>query len=176
MIGAVGLTLSVLAPAGEAEFDGASFQVRAEAGSIVSGRPVRVTGFDPWRLTVREVTDDEIAALAQGETPVGTDTDRKGAQGFVGPLLLGFLVIGGSIWSFAAGHLVAFALLLAWAGYLWLLFLMIRECQRGAIILFLLVPYFICYFAWQRWDIAKWPFLMHVLGVASFLLGIARAG
>ncbi len=174
-IGAVGLTLSVLGPNGEAEFDGASFQVRAEVGSIASGSHVCVTGFDPWSLTVREATADDLAAQAQGKTPVETRVEGEDVLWFAGRLLFGSLVFGVGIWSFAAGGLIGFGVLLAIAGHLWLLLLMVRECQAGAIILYRYIPFFIWYFAWQRWDVAKWPFLINVLGLGLTLVGIVGA-
>jgi len=61
-IGAIGLTLSALAPDGQAEFDGAVFEVRAQGGrNIDLRRRVIVTGFDPWLLLVREATPAEVA-------------------------------------------------------------------------------------------------------------------
>jgi len=70
-IGTVGRTLSVLAPDGQAEFAGASFQVRAREGSIDSGRLVVVTGFDPWSLIVREAASEEAVAHTQ-TTPLAS--------------------------------------------------------------------------------------------------------
>jgi hypothetical protein len=64
-IGAVGKTLSVLAPDGQAEFSGGLFQVRAREGSIDSGRLVVVTGFDPWSLIVSETAPVKATAQTQ---------------------------------------------------------------------------------------------------------------
>jgi len=64
-IGAVGKTLSALAPDGQAEFAGAPFPVRTREGSIDPGRLVVVTGFDPWSLIVREAASEEATAHTQ---------------------------------------------------------------------------------------------------------------
>jgi hypothetical protein len=50
--------------------------------------------------------------------------------------------------------------------------LVVRECDRGAIVLALVVPFFTRYFAYLRWDVAKWPFLISVAGVLVNLLGL----
>src|SRR5215510_2861807 len=87
-IGAIGRTLSALAPDGQADFDGAVFEVRAEGGSNIDPqRHVLVTGFDPQLVLVREATPEEAAtgtpspvpALEKIEPPIETaaELDQK---------------------------------------------------------------------------------------------------
>jgi hypothetical protein len=59
-------------------------------------------------------------------------------------------------------------------GYLWLLFQIIRVCPPSALVWVLVVPYFHWYYAFQRWDIAKWPFLCNVGGLALMVIGLTR--
>jgi membrane-bound ClpP family serine protease len=171
-IGSVGRTLSVMSPEGEAEFDGASFQVRAEGANIDSGRHVFVTGFDPWVLIVREATAEEIASQPTRTDETGPSVAGRMALWVVGAVTVGILVVVGSLLSFAVGGLAGFGYLLAMAGQLWLLGLMVRECQPDAIGLALVIPFFTWYFAWQRWDVAKWPFLFSVIGLGVNLVGV----
>jgi len=161
-----------LSPEGEAEFDGASFQVRAEGTSIDSGRHVTVTGFDPWSLTVREATAAEVASQATRTAETGPNVAGQVALWVVGTVAVGILVVVGSLWSFAVGGVAGFGYLLAMAGQLWLLGLMVRECQPDAIVLAFLIPFFTWYFAWQRWDVASLPFLLSVVGLVVNCFGV----
>jgi hypothetical protein len=74
--------------------------------------------------------------------------------------------------SFAAGGLAGFGSVVVWASQIWLLALVMRECSPGAILLALLIPFFTWYFAYQRWDVAKWPFLINAGGVLLNILGL----
>jgi hypothetical protein len=172
----VGRTISVLAPQGEAEFNGAAFVVRAQADRIESGRFVLVTGFDPWTLTVREATAEEVATQPPPTAPERAGSEGKGGLLVVGALVFGALLVAGSLWSFQVGELAFFGYLVAMAGEMWLLVLLIRECRPDALVLALLIPFFLWYFAWQRWDIARWPFLVSVLGLVVTLGGCVGAG
>jgi hypothetical protein len=62
--------------------------------------------------------------------------------------------------------------LLAQVGQIWLLVLIVRECQPDAIICAVVIPFFTWYFAYQRWDIAKWAFFCNVGGSLLLLLGV----
>jgi hypothetical protein len=171
-IGAVGVALTVLAPEGEAAFDGATFQVRSQGSRIDPGKPVWVTGFDPWFLTVREATAEEAAAFRPAAPTESAPSGSKGTLWTVGAVVFGGLLVIGSLWAFQYGGLAVCGYLLAVAGQLWLFTLMVRECSPNAVILALLIPFFLWYFALQRWDIAKWAFLLHLLGSVVYLLGI----
>jgi NfeD-like C-terminal, partner-binding len=174
-IGAIGRALSALSPDGEAEFDGALFQARAEGANIDSGQHVSVTGFDPWLLIVREATPDEVASQTTPTTQTAPGGANRVGLWVVGGVTVGILVIAGSLWSFAIGGVAGFGYLLAMAGQLWLLGLMIRECPPEAIVLAFLIPFFTWYFAWQRWDVANWPFLLSVMGVVVNCLGVVNS-
>jgi hypothetical protein len=174
-IGAVGVTTSVLAPDGEADFNGALFPVRIQEGSVGSGSHVVVTGFDPWFLTVREATPAEVDAQLLSVAPGGASSEGKGIVWVIGFVVFGSLLVVGSLLFFQVGGLAAVGFLLAMAGQLWLLGLIVRECDRQALILALVIPFFAWYFALQRWDVAKWAFLLNALGLALILLEIAIA-
>ena len=60
----------------------------------------------------------------------------------------------------------------SWMGTCGALVLVLRECDRSAIILALVIPLFTWYFAYQRWDVAKWPFLINVAGLLVDLFGV----
>jgi hypothetical protein len=173
-MGAVGRALSALSPEGEAEFDGASFQVRAEGTNIDSGRHVCVTGFDPWSLMVREATPEEVASQTTPNDRTGPSAAGQIGLWVVGAVAVGTLVIVGSVWSFAVGGVAGFGYLLAMAGQLWLLGLMMRECHPDAIVLAFVIPFFTWYFAWQRWDVAKWPFLFMMIGFLVNAVGVLK--
>jgi hypothetical protein len=59
-------------------------------------------------------------------------------------------------------------------GYIWLLLQIARVCPPSALIMVLVVPFFNWYYAFQRWDIAKWPFLCNVGGLVLLLIGLTR--
>jgi membrane-bound ClpP family serine protease len=175
-IGAVGVAISALAPDGEAEFDGDAFCVRAQGGRIDSGRSVLVTGFDPWSLTVREATSEEVAAYRPAAPTELAQSGGKGALWAIGAVVFGSLLVFGGLWAFQFGGLAGGGFLLAVAGQVWLFTLMVRECRPDAVILALLIPFFLWYFAWQRWDITKWAFLVNVLGLVVNLWGLLAKG
>jgi hypothetical protein len=58
----------------------------------------------------------------------------------------------------AYGGLYGLGDFLALVGQIWLLVQIARVCDRVALILALIVPFFTWYYAFQRWDIARWPF------------------
>jgi hypothetical protein len=174
-IGAVGRTHSVLSPIGQAIFDGVVFQVRAEEANIDLDRHVMVTGFDPWSLTVREATPEEVAAKATPIEPAESNLVPILAMWVVRVACVGFLgsfVVVGAFWSFEVGGLVGIGYVLSTLGQIWLLVLIVRECERNAIVLAFIIPCFTWYFAWERWDVAKRPFLLNILGIIVSIIGI----
>jgi hypothetical protein len=195
-IGAVGRTVSALTPDGQAEFDGVPIAVRAQGGLIDPGRSVLVIGFDPRWLIVREATPEERAAAhSVTATPAGpapwsaaaeefsdptgatADSGRASTAADVARYVVGSLVFGGVAFilillSFRAGEAAGIAFLVAQIGQVWLLVLIVRECPPDAIFLALLIPFFTWYFAYQRWDIAKWPFLLNLAGSLVALFGV----
>ena len=99
-------------------------------------------------------------------------TAAQAALWTVGAIVFGTLFVGCSAASFAASGLAGLGAVFALVGQLWLLGLMIRECHPDTIFLALVIPFFTWYFAFQRWDVAKWPFLINVGGVLVNLLGL----
>jgi hypothetical protein len=75
-------------------------------------------------------------------------------------------------WAADGGGLTVLGYGFAMIGYLWLLLQIGRVCAPSALVLVLLVPYFHWYYAFQRWDIAKWPFLCNVGGLALMIIRI----
>jgi hypothetical protein len=69
------------------------------------------------------------------------------------------------------GGLTGLGYLLAMGSQLWLFCLIINECEPQAILLALLIPFFLWFFALQRWDVAKWPFVFNVAGILLMLVG-----
>jgi hypothetical protein len=90
----------------------------------------------------------------------------------VGVLVFGGLLVFGLVILLERGN--EFALvgyLIAVASQIWLLLLMVRECDPRAFFYALRIPFLTWYFAYQRWDIAKWPLLCHVTGLSLFVAG-----
>jgi hypothetical protein len=83
----------------------------------------------------------------------------------IGVLVFGGLLVVGCVVSFAEGGLAGVGYLIGLLGQIWLLVLMVRECHPDAIVLALLIPFFTWYFAWQRWDIAKWALACNLGGI-----------
>jgi hypothetical protein len=90
----------------------------------------------------------------------------------VGVVIFTAILIAGCLASFSAGGLAVVGYWLAQVGQIWLLVLIVRECQPDAIILALVIPFFSWYFAYQRWDIAKGALFCNVGGLLLFWLGI----
>jgi hypothetical protein len=59
-------------------------------------------------------------------------------------------------------------------GYIWLLLQIAQVCPPSALVMVVVVPFFHWYYAFQRWDIAKWPFLCNVGGLVLLLIGLTR--
>jgi hypothetical protein len=57
-------------------------------------------------------------------------------------------------------------------GQVWLLILIVRECNPDAFFYALMIPFFTWYFTYQRWDMAKRPFIIHVGGLLMHLVGL----
>jgi hypothetical protein len=147
-----------------------------QAGSIDAGKAVLVTGFDPWSLTVREATAEEVAAQPAVATSARARSEGKAVLYVVGAVVFGMLFLVGSLVAFRSGGVAGFGYLLAVAGQLWLLVQIARECPPDFFVIALLVPFASWVFVWQRWDIAKWPFLVNVFGAGVYLVGLMAAG
>ena len=91
---------------------------------------------------------------------------RQAALWVLGSLVVGGLVLCGIPFSFMLAGYAGFGYLVALTGHLWLLGLIIRECHPDAIIMAYFIPFFTWYFAIQRWDVAKWPFVINLVGLA----------
>jgi hypothetical protein len=94
----------------------------------------------------------------------------QAALWMIGSAVFGGFVVGGSVLAFAAGGPAGFAYLLSMTGQVWLLALIIRESPPEAIFYALVVPFFTWYFAYERWEVAKWPFVLHAAGIVLTLL------
>jgi hypothetical protein len=125
---------------------------------------------------VREATPEEVAAQPAALPPDEASLGGKAALWVLGVLVFGAIAVLGSRWSFRVGPVAGCGYLIEMAGYLGLLVLVIRECRPDAILFALVVPFFLWYFAWQRWDVAKWPFLVNIVGLAMNLVGVAAVG
>ncbi|MCI0376787.1 MAG: hypothetical protein L0215_04205 [Gemmataceae bacterium] len=141
------------------------------AGSAVAcecGRTVQVPSLGELR---RQFTDD---------VDIKIPTESSLTVGHLALIVLGVLVFGtgfwaGYFWCFAHGRFTGLGYLIAQAGLIWLFVLMVRECSPTAVLLAFVVPFFTWYFAYQRWDIAKWAFACNVGGIALTLFGIFLA-
>jgi len=91
----------------------------------------------------------------------------------VGSVVFGGILLGGAILAFNAGGLPGAIYLVAMVGHVWLVLLVARECPPDAVFYALVIPFFVWYFAYQRWDIAKWPFILSAGG--GFLSGLAAS-
>jgi hypothetical protein len=177
-IGDVVRTVCPLTPDGQVEFGGFSFDARSQGGNIDAGRSVRVVGFDPRFLIVREASPGEAAAsrASGAESTEGLWFARVAqsvggvARWVLGALVFAALVLLGALWAIDSG-IFGLGYLAAVVGQLWLLVLIIRECRPDAIFLALVVPFFGWYFAYQRWDVAKWAFLLNVGGLLVYPVG-----
>jgi hypothetical protein len=81
---------------------------------------------------------------------------------------VGSIVLGPAMVWIASGGLGEVGFTIALTGHVWLIFLIVRECRPEAMVC-LLIPFFPWYFAYRRWDIAKWPFLGNMGGWAVWL-------
>jgi hypothetical protein len=87
----------------------------------------------------------------------------------VGTYVLGSVFLGHTLLWVASGGLANFGYAVALGGQIWLLFLLVSECHPEAIIWSLLIPFYTWYFAFRRWDIAKWAFVCNVGGLVLLL-------
>jgi hypothetical protein len=83
-------------------------------------------------------------------------------------LIIGMMVVA------AGGGLLVIGYGLYVFGRIWLLLQIVLVCAPSAIVLVFVVPFFDWYYAFQRWDIARWPFLCHLVGLVLMLIGLRR--
>jgi hypothetical protein len=131
-------------------------------------------GVEAAAAVIEEVQEVRSGVRADGSPrrrPGMNTAPAKQALVAVGVVVFTALFIAGSLASFAAGGLAGVGYLFAQVGQIWLLILIMRECQPDAVFLALVIPFFTWYFACQRWDVAKWAFFCNVAGLLLFLLG-----
>jgi hypothetical protein len=95
-------------------------------------------------------------------------TERLVLQ-IIAAYVLGCVFLGGALMSLTSAPLWVAGVMVALAGRMWLLLLIISECHPEAVVWFLLVPFFTWYFAYERWDIAKWAFVCNLGGWVLFI-------
>lgn len=142
------------------------------AGGILQcacGRTVKVPSLGELR-THFAVVDEADASLRGGLSPAQI------VFLVIGVLIFGGLFLAGLVVSFAAGGISGVGYLIAQVGQVWLLVLIVRECHPEAIGLALVVPFFTWFFAYQRWEIAKWAFACNIGGIVLSVLGAYGAG
>jgi hypothetical protein len=133
--------------------------------SCVCGRSVSVPSLSQLRSQV-----DLIAEPA--DVPPRRSPAEQAALWVLGILVVSGLVFCGIPFSFALAGFAGFGYLVALTGHLWLLGLIIRECHPDAIFMAYYLPFFTWYFAYQRWDIAKWPFIINSVGLVILIAGL----
>lgn len=119
----------------------------------------------------------ELQQVALVEGPPAEAAEDESAVGWVvvlclGALVFGFLAFGWALLAFQYGPAATIGAVVSEIGHFWLLALIIRHCRRDAVALALFVPFFTWWFAFQRWDIAKWPF---VCTAGGLVLSLAAA-
>ncbi|MCI0641958.1 MAG: hypothetical protein L0Y72_31165 [Gemmataceae bacterium] len=138
------------------------------AGSAVTcacGRAVQVPSLGELRRQFAEDVDIKVP-MERGLTP---------AQ--VALLAFGLMVFGSGfvvslLYFFYVGPIAGIGCLVAQAGQIWLLVLVIRECSSEAIFFAFVIPFFTWYFALKRWDVAKGALACNVGGIALTFLGV----
>jgi hypothetical protein len=90
----------------------------------------------------------------------------------VGLFVLGTVFLSGGLIALASARLWVTGYAFAVAGQIWLVFLIVRECHPEAVVWSLLVPGFTWCFAYQRWDIAKWPLACNVGGLILLITAL----
>jgi hypothetical protein len=117
-----------------------------------------------------------LRAKADVRTNPGEQPSRSGlsqGHGLSKAIILGGLtavLLAGSLWAFTAGEMAGICYLLALAGHIWLLVLIARDCPPETLICAVLIPFFTWFWALKRRDIAIWPLLCNVGGLALFAL------
>jgi hypothetical protein len=86
---------------------------------------------------------------------------------------LGTVFLGATLMKFAHAPLLMTGLTVFLVSQVWLVCLIVRECHPEALLWTLLIPFFPWYFAYQRWDIAKWGFAFSTGGLVMFLIAVA---
>ena len=138
------------------------------AGSSISctcGRSIPVPSLSQLRSQVALIAEPADAGPRRGPA-------EKVALWVLGILVVGSLVLCGIPFSFALAGFAGFGYLVALTGHLWLLGLIIRECHPDAILMAYFIPFFTWYFAFQRWDVAKWPFIINLVGLVIEITGL----
>lgn len=77
--------------------------------------------------------------------------------------------------SFIALVMVTSGFVMIIVSHVWLICL-IAQGRPILGLVALVVPFFIWYFVWDNWDIAKRPFKLHVLGVLMIVAGFILEG
>jgi hypothetical protein len=138
------------------------------AGSSIAcqcGRAVSVPSLSQMRSQVALVADPADASRERS-------SGEKVALWALGILVIGTLLFCGVPISFTLGGFAGFGYLVALTGHFWLLGLIIRECHPNAILMALVIPFFTCYFAIQRWDVARWPLIIYLIGLGITIAGL----
>jgi hypothetical protein len=124
---------------------------------------------------IEEVQEARSGVRADGSPGRRRMSNITAAQGVVlavAVVIFMGMFIAGAVVSLATGGLASFGYFLAGVGQIWLLVLIVRECQPSAVGYALLIPFFTWYFAHQRWDIAKWALCCNLAGVLLLMLGL----
>lgn len=132
------------------------------------GRTLRVPSLGQLRSPFADQA--EIEAPAEGRF-----STAKIVLLLIAAMWFGMLWLGGSLLSLAAGGTAGTGYLVALVGQVWLLVLIVRECRPEAILYALLIPFFTWYFAYQRWDIARWGLVCNVGGILLWLFAVVSS-
>jgi hypothetical protein len=89
-----------------------------------------------------------------------------------GIYVLGSIFLGDALLWVASGRFERIGYAVALGGQIWLMFLLVSECHPEAIVWSLLIPFYTWYFAYRRWDIAKWAFVCNVGGLLLILAAL----
>jgi len=92
-------------------------------------------------------------------------------------LLYGVPALVGALALLAAGlPLACLGFLVAAMGQICLVALIMRHCPPRAAAYTLIVPFFTTVFAIQRWDVAKWPFVIRTAGIVVTVAALCAGG
>jgi hypothetical protein len=87
--------------------------------------------------------------------------------------VVGTLFLGIALTKMAYATFLVAGSMFYLAGQVWLVYLIIKECHPEALLWTLLVPFFPWYFAFQRRDIAIYPFTCTASGLTLLLIGVS---
>jgi hypothetical protein len=121
----------------------------------------------PFRRRLARCAGSQAATAQRAYPPAIIAFVLGGIYG-VGSILLSDSLL----WFASGGGSAKIGYAMSLFGQIWLVYLIVWECHPEAIVWSLLVPFFTWYFAYQRWDIAKWAFLANLGGTILFLAGI----